>query len=79
MILTNENYYSPESNMEYMSVSQYKQFKRCEAATMAELRGEWQQPKSTALLVGSYVDACLKALWKNSRRKIRRYSKRTAA
>lgn len=57
MTLTNENYYSPESNMEYMSVSQYKQFKRCEAATMAELRGEWQQPKSTALLVGSYVDA----------------------
>lgn len=25
MILNNENYYSPEANQEYMSVSQYKQ------------------------------------------------------
>lgn len=57
MILTNENYYSPESNWEYMSVSQYKQFQKCEAAAMAQLRGEWEQPKTTALLVGSYVDA----------------------
>lgn len=57
MILTNENYYSPEANWEYMSVSQYKQFQKCEAAAMAQLRGEWSQPKTTALLVGSYVDA----------------------
>jgi hypothetical protein len=57
MILTNENYYSNESNSEYMSVSQYKSFRKCEAATMAELRGEWTRPKTTALLVGSYVDA----------------------
>lgn len=57
MILTNENYFSPKSNMKYMSVSQYKSFCKCEAATMAELNGEWQRPKSTALLVGSYVDA----------------------
>ncbi len=57
MILTNENYYSPEANWEYMSVSQYKQFLNCEATAMAQLRGEWEQPKTTALLVGSYVDA----------------------
>lgn len=57
MILTNENYFSPESNLEYMSVSQYKTFRSCEAMAMAELRGEWKRPKSTALLVGSYVDA----------------------
>lgn len=57
MILTNENYYSTESNLEYMSVSQYKSFCKCEAATMAELRGEWKRPKTTALLVGSYVDS----------------------
>ena len=57
MTLTNANYYSPEANWEYMSVSQYKQFRRCEATAMAQLRGEWQQPKTTALLVGSYVDA----------------------
>lgn len=57
MILTNENYYSRDSNREYMSVSQYKSFMNCEAAAMAELNGEWGRPKTTALLVGSYVDA----------------------
>ncbi len=57
MILTNENYYSPEANREYMSVSQYKQFMKCEAAAMAQLRGEWEPPKTTALLVGSYIDS----------------------
>ena len=57
MTLTNENYFSSEKNLKYMSVSQYKSFLKCEAATMAELHGEWSKPKSTALLVGSYVDA----------------------
>lgn len=57
MILTNENYYSPEANREYMSVSQYKAFRTCEAMAMANLRGEWENPKTTALLVGSYVDS----------------------
>lgn len=57
MILTNDNYYSNEANWEHMSVSQYKSFRKCEAAAMAELKGEWEQPKTTALLVGSYVDS----------------------
>lgn len=57
MILTNENYYSDIANQQYMSVSQYKSFLKCEAAAMAELKGEWERPKTTALLVGSYVDA----------------------
>lgn len=57
MTLTNENYYSNIVNRDFLSVSQYKQFQRCEAAAMAQLSGEWEQPKTTALLVGSYVDA----------------------
>lgn len=63
MILTAENYFSKEADMEYMSVSQYKKFAGClgrlgcEAKAMAELKGEWEEKKSTALLVGSYVDA----------------------
>lgn len=57
MILTNDNYYSPEANREYMSVSQYKDFQACEAMAMAILNGEWEKPKTTALLVGSYVDS----------------------
>ena len=55
--LTDDNYYSQEANWEYMSASQYKSFRKCEAAAMAELRGEWGRKESSALLVGSYVDA----------------------
>lgn len=57
MTLTNDNYYSREANRAYLSVSQYKSFTRCEAAALAELNGEWFRPKTTALLVGSYVDS----------------------
>lgn len=57
MILTNDNYYSRDANLEYMSVSQYKDFRKCEAMAMASLRGEWARPKTTALLVGSYIDS----------------------
>lgn len=55
--LTNDNYFSPEANMQYMSASQFKAFRKCEAAAMAELTGAWKRPESTALLEGSYVDA----------------------
>lgn len=57
MILTAESYYSPAANQEFFSVSQFKSFEKCETAAMAELRGEYVRPKTTALLVGSYVDA----------------------
>jgi hypothetical protein len=40
-----------------MSVSQYKDFRKCEAMAMATIRGEWVRPQTTALLVGSYIDA----------------------
>lgn len=57
MILTNENYFIPEAMREYWSVSQFKAFRACEAAALAELNGEYQREETTALLVGSYVDA----------------------
>lgn len=63
MILTADNYYSQEANREYLSVSQYKDFCGslgkipCEAQAMAKLNGEWETEKTTALLVGSYVDS----------------------
>ena len=57
MKLTEENYFSPEASKEYMSVSQFKTFLECEARAMAELRGEYQREETTALLVGSYIDA----------------------
>jgi hypothetical protein len=68
MILTNDNYYSLEANQEYMSVSQYKDFRKCEAMAMAAIRGEWIRPQTTALLVGSYIDAWFEGTlkeWKN--------------
>lgn len=55
--LSDENYYTPEANKDYWSVSQYKSFCRCEACAMAQLRGEYKQPITKALLVGSYVDS----------------------
>jgi len=55
--LTNFNYFSPEAMTDYWSVSQFKQFVKCPAAAIAELKGEYQWEISTALLVGSYVDA----------------------
>lgn len=57
MILTAENYYSAAANQKYMSVSQYKDFMKCEAMAMAKLQGTYQQKPTTALLVGSYVDS----------------------
>jgi hypothetical protein len=64
MILTNENYFSKEASQEYLSVSQYKNFigtmgkAGCEAQGVALLNDEWDfDNKTTALLVGSYVDA----------------------
>ena len=57
MKLNNDNYYSKEANMEYLSVSWYKKFVTCEAKAVAELRGEWVEPPSTAMLIGSYVDS----------------------
>ncbi|WP_342399608.1 PD-(D/E)XK nuclease-like domain-containing protein [Weizmannia sp. FSL W8-0676] len=53
--LSNENYYSKEMNLQYMSVSQFKSFMDCEARTMAELDGSYKRPDSNALLVGSYL------------------------
>ena len=55
--LTDKNYYSREADLEYFSVSQYKSFCKCEAATMAKLNGEYEPETTSALLVGSYVDA----------------------
>lgn len=57
MILTAENYFSPEASMEYMGASQFKAFMDCEAAALAEIKREWIPETTTAMLVGSYVDA----------------------
>ena len=59
MRLTGKNYYDKEANDAFMSVSQFKDFRKCEAMALAKLRGEYETPSSKALLLGSFVDEML--------------------
>ena len=59
MTLTDSNYYSQESNLAFMSTSQFKDFLKCPAMAMAKLRGEYEPEYGRALLLGSYVDEML--------------------
>lgn len=56
MKLDNKNYYSNEADWQFMSVSQFKNFMDCEAAALAELKGEWEPIRDMKpLLIGNYV------------------------
>ena len=57
MKLTKRNYHSKKANRIYMSVSQFKSFSKCPNAALAEIKGKYEREKTTALLVGSYVDS----------------------
>ena len=57
MKLTQSNYYSRKASMEFMSVSQWKAFYKCPASALAEIKGKYEREKTTALLVGSYIDS----------------------
>lgn len=59
MVLTEDTYYGQESAREFMSVSQFKNFQKCEAAALAEINGEYVPERGRALLLGSYVDEML--------------------
>lgn len=67
MKLTESNYYSPESNKEYCSSSQYKDFMGCpikpgcEERALKTIAGEYAEETTKALLMGSILDA----LWEN--------------
>ena len=56
-MVTAENYFDPDIEMAYMGATQVKNFMRCEAAELARLKGEYRPAVTTAMLVGSYVDA----------------------
>lgn len=64
--LTDDNYYSQQAGIDYCSVSQLKQFLNgfkgedaCEERALAEIHGEYEPPKSDALLVGSLFDIAM--------------------
>lgn len=56
-MLTSENYFNIENQKKYFGVSQFKAFTKCEAAALAEINGEYEREETTALLIGSYIDA----------------------
>lgn len=57
MNLTKTNYFSPEANRHYMSVSQYKAFMNCEAAALATLQREIDQEEKDCFIEGKYLHA----------------------
>ena len=52
MVLTQENYFSKEADLEYMSVSQYKLFKECGAKAKATILGQEDSTYKAAFLEG---------------------------
>ncbi|WP_019292866.1 PD-(D/E)XK nuclease-like domain-containing protein [Lactococcus petauri] len=61
--LLGDDYYSLESSLRYWSVSQFKDFKKCQAAAMAKLSGEWRENRDeTALIVGNYVHSYFESI-----------------
>jgi len=65
-VLNEETYYTPEADMRYVSVSQYKRFigsvyanDACEAAALADAKGELERKPTTAMMIGAYVDEAL--------------------
>lgn len=57
MELNQNNYYGQEANEAYFSVSQFKDFMKCEAMALAKINGTYRQRTTRALLVGSFVDS----------------------
>ena len=61
--LNDQTYFSTEANLTWLDCSTYKNVvgtvgrKGCECRALAIAKGEYTQPKTEALLVGSYVDA----------------------
>lgn len=56
MQLTQENYYSKEADLEYMSVSQYKLFNECEAKALATIQGQEDATFKSAYLEGQLFE-----------------------
>lgn len=55
--LNQDNYYSQEANEQYFSVSQYKDFMKCEAMAMAKISGIYKPEITKPMLIGSFVDS----------------------
>ena len=58
-MLNKYNYYDLDASQAFWSVSQFKQYNRCEYLGLAETRGIYSMEMTDALLIGSYVDAVI--------------------
>lgn len=59
--LNQSNYFSLEADREYFSVSQFKSWMKCQAATLAKINGEHEDSYGKALVVGSYTHAAFES------------------
>ena len=60
--LTDDNYYSRQADIYYMSCSQFQDFEKCEAAAIAKMRGLWTPEKeSDALFQGRYFHSAFES------------------
>lgn len=58
-LLTEDRYYTPESDMAFMSASLYKSLNSCAARAIARLHGEYEPEPSIAMTIGQLVEAQL--------------------
>lgn len=56
MILNQDNYFSKEADIEYMSVSQFKLFNECEAKALATIQGQEDAISKDAFLEGQLFE-----------------------
>lgn len=59
MKITNKNYFDKEISKIYTGSSEIKDFLKCEACAVAKINEEWEEEKSKAMLVSSYIDAVI--------------------
>ena len=57
--ITHENYFSKEMDLEYMSVSQYKEFQKCSAKAFAVLNSETDETTKESYLEGHLFETLI--------------------
>ena len=69
MELTERNYYTRKADKLFLSNSQYRDFQTCELMAMAKINGKYNPEPTTAMKVGSYVDAYFEGTLNKFRKK----------
>lgn len=59
MKLNANTYFSYEANMQYASVSQIKDFLKCEQCAYMKLKGQYEEEPSKAMAISSLIDAVM--------------------